>query len=357
MKNTLFFDSNLQPVLLENEENELNTIWLQITTSSASGQRLQIKYRGYTHTESIASGQTVTTELEGQYWVPGAETEIRYLNDQTTGDWYKILFPDFLSADAALQEVEDNDHAYQMTGEKDEVTEITTKTIVYKSAMDYAVRNLTQIVKMVYSSAINGINALFNMTINCIVSGVASEAEILIKIRVNREFDMVFNPMQTVKNGKYIITISYPVEDIGTTNANELAVFMQISNGSALIPQGNVVAMLTAAGIADSNGFTGYIDVVEIAEEFTLEEMTEIAGTDSVTVTTQIPIGPSISESASEFNIDEMTDEESFTESIRFTELSIICDRVLEDEETERALEDESGGGDPATRTTEEEQA
>ena len=115
--------------------------------------------------------------------------------------------------------------------------------------------------------------------------------------------------------------------------------------------------MLTAAGIADSNGFTGYIDLVEVAEKFDIEEMTEIAGTDSVTVTTQIPIGASISENASEFGIDEMTDEESFAESIRFTELSIICDRVLEDEETERALEDESGGGDPATRTTEEEQA
>ena len=357
MKNTLFFDSNLTPVLLENEENTLNTIWLQITTSAAGNQRLQIKYRGYTHTENIASGQTTTIELEGQYWVPGAETEIRFLNDQTTGDWYKILFPDFLSEDAALQEVEDNDHAYQMQGEKDEVAEITTKTIVYKSAMDYAVRNMTQIVKMVYSSAINGINALFNMTINCTVSGVTDTAEITIRIRVNREFDVVFVPIQSVKNGKYILTIAYPVEDIGTTNANELAVFMEISSGSALIPQGNVVAMLTAAGIADSNGFTGYIDLVEVAEKFDIEEMTEIAGTDSVSVTTQIPIGPSISESASEFGIDEMTDEESFAESIRFTELSIICDRVLEDEETERALEDESGGGDPDTRTTEEEQA
>lgn len=355
MKNTLYFSKDLVPVLLENEENELNTIYLQINTSSATGQKCQINAKGITTTINLSSSATVNFELDGEKWAVGGDTAIRFMNDGATGEWYYITFPAIISTDAALQESEEERH-YLMQGQDDEeAQEFASKLVVFKNKRDYYISTMQKIVELKYASSIENTQALFNLTINLTASGISDEADVILRIRVNRAFDDFFIPRQTLKNKKYIITVTYPVTTIALSDKNQLDVYMQMTDGTAYIPQGQLIGTMIGNGLIDSGAFTGEIEALDIVADFTVNEVSFEDAADSITISRNIPTGGSFTDMVSDLTVPEGSFGGNVNDGIRIIWHSTAAERISEEDGYIRALEDSEATGDPDIRYTEEE--
>ena len=120
MKNTLFFDSNFNFLLLENEENDANSIWLKFHTSAAGSQVLNITANGTTITESLASDTDIVYELEGTNWTNNGATVIWLTNASITSPKIKIIFAEIPTVSCAVNRQTNKVFIMQYEGQVEE---------------------------------------------------------------------------------------------------------------------------------------------------------------------------------------------------------------------------------------------
>ena len=271
MKNTLFFDASFSPILLENEETDTdelrNAIFLRFRTSSALNQKLYITVRNAEYEEALDPDTDYDYRLEGTYWAAGGVTKLQLKNDELISVFTQITFPEIISTDAALLESSGFNHAYYMQGKEDKDEELRQQVITYANGTEYNITPesvLPKIIEIKFASVLANTQALFNATINLSASQIEEAGDITFRIRVNRLFDETFIPIQTVRNGRYIVTISYPIRNVSQSDRNQIDVYMTTSAGNIQIEQGQIRASVTASGLSSSEAFTGDIEWLEL---------------------------------------------------------------------------------------------
>ena len=280
MKNTIFFDDSFNPVLLENEETDTdevrNSIYLRFRTSAAANQRLHITVLYAEYDEQLDPNTDYDFLLEGEYWASGGVTTIQLRNDEFLSQNTQITFPDVISTDAALLENGEFVNAYYMQGKEEKDEELRQQVIVYTNGREYNIQpsaqDMQRIAQLVFSAALRGTNALLVITVILTASEIEDTADLAMHFRVNRVFDAVYIPEQTVRDGKYIITVNYPILDIAQGDRNQVDIYMTTTAGNIQIEQGKCKATITASSITTSDAFTGELEVLELLEQTDLAE-------------------------------------------------------------------------------------
>lgn len=280
MKNTLFFDDSFTPILLENEETDSdeirNEIFLRFRTSASENQRLHITVRYAEYDEQLEPSTDYNFMLAGEYWAAGGVTLIQLLNDDFLSQNTQITFPDIISTDAALSEDGEFVNAYYMQGKEEKDEELRQQVIVYTNGREYNIQPSTQdmqrIAQLVFSAALRGTNALLVITVILTASEIEETADLEMHFRVNRVFDTVYIPAQTVQNGKYTITVNYPILNIAQGDRNQVDIYLTTTAGNIQIEQGKCKATITASSITTSDAFTGEIEILELLEPTELAE-------------------------------------------------------------------------------------
>lgn len=315
MKNTIYFDDSFTPVLLENEESDagelMNTIFLRFRTTDATNQKLYITVRNAEFEEELEPSTDYDFRLEGAYWAAGGVTKLQLKNDELVSAFTQITFPEIISTDAALLEDGGFSHAFYLQGKEDKDEELRQQVITYANGTEYNITPesvLPKIIEIKFASVLANTQALFNATINLAASQIEEAGDITFRIRVNRVFDETFIPIQTVRNGRYIVTISYPIRNVSQNDRNQIDVYMTTSAGNIQIEQGQIRASVTASGLSSSEAFTGDIEWLELLGTVTVPQayavIIPIAETANVSVSSnKLPatftelIGPAILQS------------------------------------------------------------
>lgn len=280
MKNTLFFDDSFTPILLENEETDSgelqNEIYLRFRTSSSQNQRLHITVRYAEYDEQLEPETDYNFLLAGEYWASGAATLIQLRNDDFISQNTQLTFPDIISTDAALLEDGELVNAFYMQGKEEKDEELRQQVIVYTNGREYNIQpsaqDMQRIAQLVFSAALRGTNALLVITVILTASEIEDTADLAMHFRVNRVFDAVYIPEQTVRDGKYIITVNYPILNIAQGDRNQVDIYMTTTAGNIQIEQGKCKATITASSITTSDAFTGELEVLELLEPTDLAE-------------------------------------------------------------------------------------
>lgn len=344
MKNSIYFDETFTPELLVNEESDpalRNSVWLIFSTGSGSNPKLEITVRTVAYTVNLTENTDYNYQLPGLYWAAGGVTSIRLVSGAGASEYIYITFPEIISGDAALCEEELQDHAYFMQGKEDQAAELRTETIKYVNGRDYYIMRLQQIIAFVFASRNANASALLTCTICFTASGITDETDVNIRIKVNHIFDESFLPSQTIRNGKHIITICYPVTNIGMNDRNEVDVYIETGEGVLEILQGNALATLTASGLATSSGFGGEIELLDYVENFAADTaMIFMPAGEALTISQLIPIGPTITENVAVITMPGIAVIDNFVETVRVVNYELARQRVLEDEATDRVTED-----------------
>lgn len=279
MKNTLFFNDSFAPILLENEETDTdelrNAIFLRFRTTAATNQKLYITVRNAEYEEDLEPSTDYDFRLEGLYWAAGGVTKLQLKNDQLISVFTQITFPEIISTDAALLEDAEHVNAYYLQGKEDKDEELRQQVITYANGTEYNITPesvLPKIIEIKFASVLTNTQALFNATINLAASQIEDAGDITFRIRVNRVFDETFIPIQTVRNGRYIVTISYPIRNVSQNDRNQIDVYMTTSAGNIQIEQGQIRASVTASGLSSSEAFTGDIEWLEILGTITVPQ-------------------------------------------------------------------------------------
>lgn len=280
MKNTIFFNDTFTPILLENEETDSgelqNEIYLRFRTSSSQNQRLHITVRYAEYDEQLEPSTDYNFMLAGEYWAAGGVTLIQLLNDDFLSQNTQITFPDIISTDAALLEDSEFVNAYYMQGKEEKDEELRQQVIVYTNGREYNIQpsgsDMQKIAELVFSAALRGTNALLVITVIFTASDIEDTGDVEMHFRVNRVFDEMYIPIQTVRNGKYVITVNYPIMNIAQGDRNQVDVFLMTSAGNIRIEQGRCKATITASSISVSEAFTGDLEVLELLAPADLAE-------------------------------------------------------------------------------------
>ena len=269
MKNIIFFDSGLGFELLENQEANANSIWLYFTTGAAAHQVLHIAKGFYNYEFELDSDTEQRFELESRFWAEDGDTGIWLTNDDGESPEIFITFPEQIRTDAAVEQT-DLTHFFLQPA-RDEAEELRAQAIATTNTRDYEIGALlrTKILELVWMTSKAGTTGVYNATILVEVTGVeeGEEETAEVIIRYNNQDDELFVPRQTVHNGRYILTVSYPVLSMKTNEPNVLSLYLKMSGGTATVPQQNAKASIFASGLLDTNKFTGEIerdDVVPI---------------------------------------------------------------------------------------------
>lgn len=271
MKNIIFFDSGLGFELLENQEANANTIWLYFTTSDAASQVLHIAKGFFEYEFELDSDTEQRFELESRFWAVDGDTRIWLTNADGESPAIYITFPEQIRTDAAVEQT-DLTHFFVQPA-RDEAEELRAQAIATTNARDYEIGDLrTKILELVWMTSKAGTTGVYNATILVEVTGVeeGEEETAEIIIRYNNEDEELFRPRQTVHNGRYILTVSYPVLTMRQNEPNVLALYLKISGGTASIPQQNAKASIFASGLLDTNKFTGEIEADDVVPIITI---------------------------------------------------------------------------------------
>lgn len=279
MKNTIFFDDSFTPVLLENEESDagelMNAIFLRFRTTDATNQKLYITVRNAEFEEELEPATDYDFRLAGAYWAAGGVTKLQLKNDELVSVFTQITFPEIISTDAALLEDSAHVNAFYLQGKENKDEELRQQVITYANGTEYNITPesvLPKIIEIKFASVLANTQALFNATINLAASQIEEAGDITFRIRVNRLFDETFIPIQTVRNGRYIVTISYPIRNVSQNDRNQIDIYMTTSAGNIQIEQGQIRASVTASGLSSSEAFTGDIEWLELLGPVTVPQ-------------------------------------------------------------------------------------
>lgn len=316
MKNTIYFDSRFEAELLENEENPLNSIHIAVNTDANTNQALDVRVGGRVYTFEIESSEAVDFELEDDYWAVGGDTEIRLTNDAFTSEWITITFPELLTTDATLYESEPGVYMLQGQEGKD-LSQFKTQIIRYTNTRGYNVGLAPiRVISIDFTCNAQDVSALFTATINFEAQDIEDTAVITARVILNRITDEYFIPAQTVKNGRHVLTITYPIERVAAFSSNNLSLSLTIDHGTIEIEQLQILASVLASGLLESNKWNGYIDIEEEVELFEIPELTPTAAVETISVTVASPASITITETEKTASIHEIEHNESIEEFV-----------------------------------------
>ena len=345
MKNTLYLDETFAPELLVNEESDpgsrRNTVYFRFRTTEATNQRLEITVRFAAYTIDLTPETDYDYELIGRFWATGSVTSVRLLNDEFTSEYIYLIFPEILSTDAALQEVDAENNEYQMFGKTSEALDLKSGTAVYRNGREYNITTLTRFVQFVFASTQEQSTVLLTLTLTVTFSEISTETLAKFHLRTNLVMDEVFIPTQTVKNGTYIITICYPVENVTQSERNSVDVYLEVGEGNAQILQENAIATLTGAGIVGSSKFTGLIECIDITNRFVVQdEMTVLSSGESISIESSEPVGDSVSDTPEILAVPTPQLIDQLADRVIIVNYELDKQRVLENGTTERVTQD-----------------
>lgn len=270
MKNCLYFDCEYCTGLLCSEEDDSNSISIVITPDSAD-QKLEVKAGSKTTTYDLTVGEKNCIPIPDELWNLGGETLFRFCKGSQSCEWYTITFPDDISTQVML--CEDGERRYKVCGpESDEdMSQYEIAIITYRNMVAYTIeKNEKKIAVLGYTSKDKETAALFTVTIALTASGISETAQLKFKLLINKQYDDFFIPIQTIRNGPNIVTITYPVQDIAANSANKLYLYASVNEGSVYIEQQALRAMIFAQGLAKNNEWDGMIEVEEEIEPITV---------------------------------------------------------------------------------------
>lgn len=315
MKNTLYFDADFNFLLLECEADPVNTIYLDFHTTDAANQTLNITVNGgAVQTESVESDAHVYMLLDSSYWAVDGDTVIYLSNDDTMSESVKISFPEIIDASAALNKEDVGSFVLTTKQSSSGGSGDKMGVMYFINGRPYTV-GTSQIKLAQITFTIGQITtALVACTLLADITGVETTALLTFRIRINRSWDEYFQPIQTVSNGKYIVTFTFPIPDCEPLDANIVEIYAYMSEGSAAIGQQQLRASVTAASLKSSEAWTGEIEVDEAYTPFViLNGLTIDALTDTAAVEQITPDEITASDTAaiidiSALNVDEYTD-------------------------------------------------
>ena len=317
VKNTLYFDADFNFLLLECEESDNNTIYINFHTSEAANQVLNISVDGgAVQTESLASDTDINLLLDGTYWANDGDTEIYLTNSEITSDPITITFPESISTSAALNVDGEDVFLFQAQQESGGSSSADKMGVVYYiNGRPYTIRNDFLRIAQITFGVGQPTTALVACTFLADITGVEDTEILSIRLRINRNWEEFFTPKQTVKNGKYIITFTFPLPDCLPTDANIIDIYAQMSGGAAYIDQQQIKASVTASSLKSSGEWTGELEFQDFYTPFdiaalSLAEYTDDLDSDAYTPTAAT-FAESVNISLSGLNFGTLTDEAS----------------------------------------------
>lgn len=277
MKNCLYFDCEYCTGLLCSEEDDTNSISVVITPDS-DNQKLEVKVNSKTTTFDLTAGEKNCIPIPDKLWNLGGETLFRFCKGSQSCDWYTITFPEDISTQVML--CEDGERRYKVCGpESDEdMSQYELAIITYKNMVAYTIeKNDKKIATLGYTSKDKDTIAVFNVTIALTASDIPETAELKFRLLINKQYDDFFIPIQIIRNGPNIVTISYPVQDIAANSANKLYLYASVNTGSVRIEQQALRATIFAQGLAKNNEWDGMIEIEEEIEPITIGTSVSVA--------------------------------------------------------------------------------
>lgn len=143
MKSTIYLDADFNFLLLENEESEDTQIFINVTTSEAGNQRLEISIAGgEAVTETIQSESVVNFRLSRAYWADRSITTITPKNDDITGETLELIFPNVFDTGGSLNYISDTE--FEMSAQSEEYAGGGSSGGGYGSSFDFVeiIRNI-----------------------------------------------------------------------------------------------------------------------------------------------------------------------------------------------------------------------
>lgn len=263
MKNCLYFDCEYCTGLLCSEEDDTNSISVVITPDSAD-QKLEVKVGSKTTTYDLTVGEKNCVLIPDELWNLGGETLFRFCKGSQSCEWYTIIFPTDISTEVML--CEDGERKYKVCGQEsdEDMSRYEIAMITYRNMVAYTIENSDKkIATLGYTSKDQDTAALFTVTIALTASGISDTAELKFRLLINKQYDDFFIPIQTIRNGPNIVTITYPVQDIAANSANKLYLYASVNTGSVRIEQQALRATIFAQGLAKNNEWDGMIEIEE----------------------------------------------------------------------------------------------
>ena len=264
MKNNLYFDADFNFLLLECEESQYNNIYLIFHTSEATDQTLNISVDGgEVQTESLQSDTDIVFPLGGDYWAIDGDTVIYLSNSDGDSNPITINFPAMIDASAALNRQEDDSFILVQSQGSSGGSADRMGVVSYINGRAYTVgQSLLRIAQITFSVG-EITTALVACTFLAEISGVEDTTTLTVRLRINRSWEEYFEPKQTVSNGHYIITVTFPLTGVSPIDANIIDFYALIDEGAAFIDQQQVRASVTAASLQSSEEWTGEIEIQE----------------------------------------------------------------------------------------------
>lgn len=121
MKNTLYFDADFNFLLLECEESESNSIYINLHTSEATNQTLKITVGDNpSQTESLESDADVNFNLSQSLWQQNGATFLQLINNDGTSGIVQINFGKIPTISAALNIIDESTFVMRYAGQEEE---------------------------------------------------------------------------------------------------------------------------------------------------------------------------------------------------------------------------------------------
>lgn len=304
MKNCLYFDCEYCTGLLCSEEDDSNSISIVITPDSAD-QKLEVKAGSKTTTYDLTVGEKNCIPIPDELWNLGGETLFRFCKGSQSYEWYTITFPDDISTQVML--CEDGERRYKVCGpESDEdMSQYEIAIITYRNMVAYTIeKNEKKIAVLGYTSKDKETAALFTVTIALTASGISETAQLKFRLLINKQYDDFFIPIQTIRNGPNIVTITYPVQDIAANSANKLYLYASVNEGSVYIEQQALRATLFTQGLMKNNEWDGMIEIEEEFKPITIGDSISLRTmSDNVTASADFPTTRGITETMQKIKI------------------------------------------------------
>jgi len=355
MKNTLFLSASFAVEVLENEENEENLIIIEVDAGSSSPQTLDVIGTYISTTVTITPGQKNTITFPAEWWSQSGDTVLTFKIGGVTVNTITISFPELLTSDAMLIETGEANH-YAMKGEEAEDIQIyQTSVVPFENAQPLTVGPaLVRVIQIYFTCGYSEMNGLFTGTINLEASGISDTATLTARIAKNNAMDDYFIPRQTIKNGRHVLTISYPVENIVQNAQNSVSVYLMIDSGQVTIDQKQAKAAIMATGITKTEWrWEGIFDISEPAPAW-VSVLPTFSGAGENVVVDVVPILKfEITEAAASYSVQQPTFSPAL-DSVSIVKDSHVYELMTEGGEfqltTEDGIplvtEDEDGGGD-----------
>ena len=118
--------------------------------------------------------------------------------------------------------------------------------------------------------------------------------------------DSVRYPEEIWLDGKHVLHLMY-ILPVTANSLNTFDVYMTAERGEIYIPKGGAWLYASGAGLVGENGFSGDVDVSDVATDFNLVEITFASATENVTATPSTPVGVVGSDVAPSFNLVEIS--------------------------------------------------